>query len=90
MGAIVEIKYFNSFWCKKVETSSNVPTWPSLDFSQFGYPAFPLNASLNNTSRDWYIEESRIKGGFNNSTYNQGVRAYLNEKNPKQAIKKNT
>lgn len=90
MGAIVEIKYFNSFWCKKVETSSNVPTWPSLDFSQFGYPAFPLNASLNNTSRDWYIEESRIKGGFNNSTYNQGVRAYLNEKNPKQAIKKSS
>ena len=90
MGAIVEIKYFNSFWCKKVETSSNVPTWPSLDFSQFGYPAFPLNASLNNTSRDWYIEESRIKGGFNNNSYNQGVRAYLNEKNPKQAIKKSS
>ena len=90
MGAIVEIKYFNSFWCKKVETSSNVPTWPSLDFSKFGYPAFPLNASEFNTDRDWYIEESRIKGGFNNSFYNQGVRAYLNEKNPKQAIKKSS
>jgi hypothetical protein len=93
MGAIVEIKYFNSFWCKKVETSSAgslPPTWPSLDFAKFGYPAFPLYASTSNNARDWYIEESRIKGGFNDSAYSQGVRAYLNEKNPKQAIKKSS
>jgi hypothetical protein len=30
-------------------------------------------------NEDWYIEESRIKGGYNNTTVDFGVKAYLVE-----------
>ena len=90
MGAIIEVKYFNSFWAKQVQGSSsyNDPKWPGLDWNPYGYPIFPVNAteSLNN----FYIEEARIKGGFNNDMVSQGVRAYLNEKNPIQNIRESS
>tara|TARA_Y100000385_G_scaffold277709_1_gene325044 strand:- start:745 stop:2481 length:1737 start_codon:yes stop_codon:yes gene_type:complete len=41
-------------------------------------------------ARRWYIEESRIKGGFNNTATDQGVRAYLDEENPLQQERINT
>ncbi len=36
MGAIVEVKYFNSFWMKQVQGSvssgsSNNPKWPGIE-----------------------------------------------------------
>lgn len=40
--------------------------------------------------RRWYIEESRIRGGFNNTATDQGVRAYLDEENPLQQERINT
>jgi len=84
MSAIIEVKYFNSFWGKQVQGSGgyNQPTWPGLDWNPYGYPTFPIKASAGNTSTNWYIEESRIKGGYNNAIVSQGVRAYLNEEDP--------
>jgi hypothetical protein len=32
-----------------------------------------------NPDKDWYIEESRIRGGFNNTSTDYGVRAYIVE-----------
>ena len=40
------------------------------------------NPSFN--KQNYYIEESRIRGGFNNVQTDLGVKAYLNEKNPTQ------
>ena len=33
---------------------------------------------------DWYIEEARIRGGYNNTSIDLGVRAYIVEDNPRQ------
>ena len=41
-------------------------------------------------SERWYIEESRIRGGFNNVSIDQGVRAYINEENIFQEQRINT
>ena len=94
MATIVEVKYFNSFTMKKVESSTNRteasvqvsnPTWPGLEWNPFGYPDFPIQAATSsNSDKNWYIEEARIKGGFNNTMVSQGVRAYLNEEEPQQ------
>lgn len=90
MGAIVEVKYFNSFWAKQVQGSGsyNDPKWPGIEWNPYGYPIFPINAQ--NDVDNWYIEEARIKGGYNNSMVSQGVRAYLNEKNPVQDVRESS
>ena len=90
MATIVEVKYFNSFTMKKVEKTgstpaSSQPVWPGLEWDPFGYPDFPIQAATSgNSDKNWYIEEARIKGGFNNTMVSQGVRAYLNEEEPQQ------
>lgn len=82
MSAIIEVKYFNSFWGKQVQNRGtyNDSTWPGLDWNPYGYPAFPIKAISD--PDNWYIEEARIKGGYNNTIVSQGVRAYLNEEDP--------
>jgi len=95
MGFIEEIAYFNSFLLKKViqgkdgvddgvgypAISVGAATWPSLPWNPVGYPKFPLLASFTNASNgvSWYIEESRIRGGYNNKQVDFGPKAYLSE-----------
>ena len=73
MGAVVEVKFFNSFILSKVvnttsETSTSArPVWK-----------YDENAEANPT-RNWYIEESRIRGGYNNVGVDYGAKAYLVE-----------
>ena len=90
MGAVLEVKYFNSFWMKQVQGmptagNENNPKWPGLEWNPYGYPDFPLEAQTDNDN--WYIEEARIRGGYNNTIVSLGVRAYLNEKNPIRDIR---
>ena len=89
MSAIIEVSYFNSFWVKQLQGggSYNDPKWPGLDWNPHGYPDFPIDVNTSNTTDNFYAEEARIKGGFNNDMVSQGVRAYLNEKNPLQDIR---
>ena len=91
MGAIIEVKFFNSFWAKQVQGSStyNDPKWPGIEWNPYGYPEFPINAA-NEGVDNWYVEEARIKGGYNNTIVSLGVRAYLNEKNPVQDIRESS
>jgi hypothetical protein len=65
MAAVVEVKYFNSFQLRKTVDEDTTPV--VADYK-------PTNTveSLN-----WIIEESRIKGGFNETQVDLGVRAYL-------------
>ena len=67
MAAIIEVKYFNSFLLRKTVTDTNppVPVWyktPGLE---------------SNSERNWIIEESRIRGGYNNTSVDFGAKAYL-------------
>jgi hypothetical protein len=82
--AIIEVKYFNTFLIKKIKdivTASPQPTAPYANVPG-GYT--PVAAD------DWYVEESRIRGGYNNTTVDFGVKAYLDEENTKQQHRFNT
>ena len=77
--AIIEVKYFNTFLIKKItNVVANNPTTPVAPYENVpaDYVAIPAS--------DWYIEESRIRGGYNNLTVDFGVKAYLDEEKPLQ------
>lgn len=70
MAAIIEVKYFNSFLLRKTVTASNAnppyqPVW------------YKTSGLQNNATRNWIIEESRIRGGYNNTSVDFGAKAYL-------------
>lgn len=68
------------------EQSDSVPTNNSS--SCIGYePGNTPDPTF--VSQNYYIEESRIRGGFNNVATDLGVKAYLNEKNPLQKTRPN-
>jgi len=68
-----------------LSTSATKPNWP-FDSSTYVPESFYSNVfDEDNNNYDiengakWVIEESRIKGGFNNAQVDLGVRAYLKE-----------
>ena len=75
MAASVEIKYFNTFILKKTN-SDDEPIWNG----SFGIPqdlgGYPVVSPLTG-GNNWAIEESRIRGGYNNTTVDFGVKAYI-------------
>ena len=67
MAAIIEVKYFNAFNLRKTVDASTTPV-----------PVWKGTAGLaNNTAKNWIIEESRIRGGYNNTSVDFGAKAYL-------------
>ena len=81
MAIIVEVQYFNSFFMKRLYnlpgTTVGTPrTGPTIDMED-GY-------NQPNLQHDWYIEEARIRGGYNNTTVDFGVKAYIVEDEPVQ------
>ena len=77
MGATLELKYFNSYWLKKmsnvVDNNPSTPVTPYANVPQ---------AYTADNANDWYIEESRIRGGYNNTSTDIGVKAHIVEDNP--------
>jgi hypothetical protein len=146
MAAILELKYFNSFWLKKLDTIVEVEnttanlvsavvdsadleltaananigvgqlvTWASQAEGSGPYYIYkitdPTNIILNEAVdipvtdlitfgpiqdftyipaayeagiTDWYIEEARIRGGYNNTNVDLGIKAYIVEDNINQ------
>ena len=92
MAAVIEVKFFNSFVLKKTVSNSNIPVWNGSTGVPSGTAgSFPINPS-NTTNQDdsYYIEEARIRGGYNNTNISYGVRAYLVEDEPKSSIRFNS
>ena len=94
MGAIIEVKYFNSFLLKKTVNNADaanlVPAWNG----SFGVPAgvagaYPVFTTVDN-AHSWVIEESRIRGGYNNTNIDYGVKAYLVEDEPNSSVRFNS
>ena len=94
MGAIIEVSYFNSFLLKKtVDTvpTPDVPVWNG----SFGVPtgvagSTPIaNVTPSTDGSSWAIEEARIRGGYNNTNIDYGVKAYLVEDNPNASFRIN-
>jgi len=94
MGAVVEVKYFNSFVLKK--TVNNVVTPDQVIWNgSFGIPqakgGYPVvAASSTNGDNNWAIEESRIRGGYNNVSTDYGAKAYLVEEEPNAVTRGNS
>ena len=92
MAAIIEVKYFNSFLLKKTinynssspSGATNLPVWNgSRGMQKTGsnpltIGVYPIINNLNSTN-NWLIEESRIRGGYNNTIVDLGPRAFLVE-----------
>ena len=80
MGAIIEVKYFNSFLLKKTNSvgTGNPPSWNGSRGIPEAIGGYPVITSTTSTS-NWVIEEARIRGGYNNTNVDLGVRAYLVE-----------
>ena len=79
MSATLEVKYFNSFWIKKIKSIVDAGDNLVEDLVPGAYPA-----STASPSEDWYIEEARIRGGYNNTSVDFGVKAYLVEEETNQ------
>jgi hypothetical protein len=96
MAITIDVNYSNSFYLKRIYgTGSN--TFPNT--GRPGYPSnaeIPLayeqgvrdttweTPIIANTEYDWYVEESRIRGGYNNTSVDFGVKAYIVEENDSQ------
>jgi hypothetical protein len=87
MGAI-EVKYFNSFILRKTIDSSAFPGTPVWNGSR-GDNTYNNTGSSGAIADDknWAVEEARINGGYNNTSIEFGVKAYLVEDNPNSSIR---
>ena len=82
MAATLELKYFNSFWLKKMKTVVNAVPVPPAG-AELNYPNLPY-IYPSTEADDWYVEEARIRGGYNNTTVDLGVKAFLAEEDATQ------
>ena len=83
------------------EVTNNEPTftWPGPinDGDAEIVPGLPTDSICSSLeagspsfmNQNYYLEESRIRGGYNNTSTDLGVKAYLNEKNPLQKERSN-
>jgi hypothetical protein len=100
MATVIEIDWFNTYLLKKgvddnfasdlttpqsLPNSTNVPGGMLIPAD--GYPLAPGVAypgTITNSDFNYYVEESRIRGGYNNKATDKGVKAYINEPQPQQ------
>ena len=101
MATTLEISFFNSFLIKKVSDENGVAVFPNgypynltdpLPVDGGGTLTFPGDAEVIVDTYDinWFVEESRIRGGYNNTQTDLGVRAYLVEDDTQQQHRSNT
>ena len=151
MAAILELKFFNSFWLKKLDTVVEVENttgildgavssativltednldigvgqavnWAGADiplptiYKKIDNKTFILSESVSiddaevltfgpitnfdfipnaypptEESSDWFVEEARIRGGYNNTNVDLGVKAYIVEDNINQQHRKSS
>ena len=89
MAAIIEVKFYNTFLLKKTVDQSLQPIWDGsrgIPVSLEGYS----RGGVANTANNWSIEESRIRGGYNNTNVDYGVKAFLVEDFPAASIRSNS
>ena len=89
--ALIEVKYFNSFVLKKIK-DDDVPTNPPVWDGSRGIPtAIGGYPQVGQPDQDycWAIEDSRIRGGFNNTSVSFGPKAYIVEEEPSGSVRGN-
>jgi len=95
--ALIEVKYFNSFTLRKTITSNAIgPVLANYNIKWFGSRGIPSAIGgygdygfPDENTLNWAIEESRIRGGYNNTSVSFGAKAYLVEDEPQGSIRGN-
>ena len=82
MATTLELSYFNSFWLKRLKNA--VMNGETTGLNAGGVTSIPVPFIDTNVNEDWFIEESRIRGGYNNTSVDFGVKAYIVEDEPNQ------
>ncbi len=81
MALTVEVQYSNSFIMKRLYnlpgTTVGTPRAPGGFQTEEGY-------NQPSIKDDWYLEEARVRGGYNNVPTDYGVKAYITEDEPTQ------
>ena len=97
MAAIIEVKFFNTFILKKSNGGAGQSAGTAIWNGSFGIPQelggykrTSPQAGVSDDPNNWAIEESRVRGGFNNTSTDYGAKAYLVEDEPNQSDKINT
>ena len=62
----------------------------TLTASTYTFTYAWIGPQVSNPDEDWYIEESRIRGGYNNTSTDYGVKAYIVEEQDAQARRGNS
>jgi len=62
----------------------------TLTASTYTFTYAWVGPQVSNPDEDWYIEESRIRGGYNNTSTDYGVKAYIVEEQDAQARRGNS
>ena len=84
--AAIEVKFFNSFVLRKTLSQADLPMWNGSR----GDNTFPQPNSDDTSNLNWAIEESRVRGGYNNTQASLGAKAYLVEDQPNSSIRINS
>lgn len=88
---VIEVKYFNSFILKKTVAADDVtPMWNGSRGDNTYANSNIIDPPATSNNNNWAIEESRIRGGYNNTSVQLGVKAYLVEDNPNASILTNS
>jgi len=89
MSAIIEVDWFNSYVIRKVRSKNQIGGATNVVFGSPGI-APGVDTSDTTSNLNYFIEESRIRGGYNNTATDNGARAYLDEQYPLQQNRINT
>ena len=98
MATTLEVSYFNTFWVKRLKELTQYQDRQAdgtVDAQSGGTTTGtpdPLTGAGyvdTNVFEDWFVEESRIRGGFNNTSVDFGNKAYIVEEEEKQTRRQN-
>jgi len=98
MATTLEVSYFNTFWVKRLknltqyqdrEGDGSVAVQSGGTTTGTPNPVTGAGYVDSNVFEDWFIEESRIRGGFNNTTVDFGNKAYIVEEEENQTRRQN-
>ena len=82
MSISIEVDFYNSYTLQALSVSNGFGL-TGHGWSGPWYPG-PLDFASNALQYNWFVEEGRIRGGYNNTSTDLGVRAYLDEEYPLQ------
>ena len=99
MPTTLEVSYFNTFWVKRLknltqyqdrEPDGTIGVQNGGTTTGTPDPTTGAGYVNSNVFEDWFVEESRIRGGFNNTSVDFGNKAYIVEEEEKQTRRKNS